>query len=222
VKPRDDIGWETHTQRCKEVFSVSVCKHSSISSLLCYTLYVALYMSRDTLLQVCHRTFQFSYRYMSMKQRRVYRSNLEVVRLFPPLSDSLRNELSRIRYSYSKFRTVLDCDMPTSTLNVTFCPPSTGSISHFICSVAVMRLFWRVRIGVDLVRCEFIKDYTGRLLLIKVCSSILQVPHPFLFCFYLPPGVNARQQRDACPSSGPRLSYVRRTCGAMQSFRSWL
>ena len=34
---------------------------------------------------------------MSMKQRRVYRSNLEVVRLFPPLSDSLRNELSRIR-----------------------------------------------------------------------------------------------------------------------------
>jgi hypothetical protein len=47
--------------------------------------------------QVCHRTFQFSYRYMSMKQRRVYRSNLEVVRLFPPLSDALRNELSRIR-----------------------------------------------------------------------------------------------------------------------------
>lgn len=103
VKPRDDIGWETHTQRCRDVFSV------------------------------CHRTFQFSYRYMSMKQRRVYRSNLEVVRLFPPLSDALRNELSRI-------------------------------------SVAVMRLFWRVRIGVDLVRCEFIKDYTGRLLLIKVST----------------------------------------------------
>ena len=36
-----------------------------------------------------------------------------------------------------------------------------------------MRLFWRARIGLDLVRCEFIKDYTGRLLLIKVGARVL-------------------------------------------------
>ncbi len=165
MKPRDDIGWETHTQRCKEVFSVSTCAHSSTSTLLCHMLHV-------TLIQVCHRTFQFSYRYMSMKQRRVYRSNLEVVRLFPPLSDSLRNELSRIRYKYTQHYEFVS----TATYipqKHPFCQPSAGSISHSICSVAVMRLFWRVRIGIDLVRCEFIKDYTGRLLLIKVRSNII-------------------------------------------------
>ena len=111
VKPRDDIGWETHTQRCRDVFSVKskllhLARHSCRINL---HIHVNLHSSHATYhfiinpvhrvntQQVCHRTFQFSYRYMSMRQRRVYRSNLEVVRLFPRPSDALRNELSRIR-----------------------------------------------------------------------------------------------------------------------------
>ena len=111
VKPRDDIGWETHTQRCRDVFSVKskllhLARHSCRVNL---HIHVNLHSSHATYhfiinpvrrvntQQVCHRTFQFSYRYMSMRQRRVYRSNLEVVRMFPRLSDALRNELSRIR-----------------------------------------------------------------------------------------------------------------------------
>lgn len=77
-----------------------------------------------------------------------------------------------------------------------------------LCSVAVMRLFWRVRIGIDLVRCEFIKDYTGRLLLIKVCYNTA-IFFTFTFFILLSPGIHSRQQRDACPSSGARLIIIR-------------
>jgi hypothetical protein len=141
VKPRDDIGWETHTQRCRDVFSVrdpSYCNFFVIGHSPSVTRHVSLFTSHHFIIsslhivninQVCHRTFQFSYRYMSMKQRRVYRSNLEVVRMFPRLSDALRNELSRIRCIVPVLRTLVCTNCSCCFPALPSCGCSGGRVS---------------------------------------------------------------------------------------------
>jgi len=103
IKPRDDIGWETHAVRDGDNFLV------------------------------CHRTFRYSDRYSMSRSR--FGPLANVVHVFPPIPASLVKEITRL-------------------------------------TIAMLRSLWRAHTSIDLVRCEFIKDSGGRLILHRIATDL--------------------------------------------------